>query len=112
LCTLCLAAFLAPGSVVADADANASTPIKLSTAQMDEITAGTGRENMGVNAWSALSAAGFNPGHLTASNQGVIDNAGFEGLIVPTRRTEPTPFDPPFDSVVLLPDAPGPFMHP
>ena len=88
LCTLCLAAFLAPGSVVADEDSDASTPIKLSTAQMDQITAGVGRlgrgNDFGAGAGSTgwfggppgtehgLFSAGFTPGDLNPNNPMVV----------------------------------------
>jgi hypothetical protein len=41
LCALCAAAFLLPGVVAADGNTQESTPIELSAAQMDQITAGS-----------------------------------------------------------------------
>ena len=41
LYVVCAAAFLTSGAVVADEDTNESTPIELSAAQMDQITAGS-----------------------------------------------------------------------
>lgn len=60
-------------------------PIELTTVQMDKVTAGTGRDNIALQPWSALFAAGFEPTHNSAADGGVIDNAGFMGVVVPRK---------------------------
>ena len=64
-------------------------PIELTAAQMDVITAGTGRDNVAEHAWAALFAAGLTPMHNAAADGGVIDHAGFNGVLIPLNPNKP-----------------------
>ena len=57
LFVMCAAAFLASGAAADDEDTNGNTPIELSAAQMDQITAGSGFNNAGAIAWFAGTAS-------------------------------------------------------
>ena len=85
LCALCAAALLTPGLVAADENTEESKPIELNEVQMDQVTAGTGRDNVALQPWPALFAAGFVPTHNGKADGGVIDHAGFVSVIVPRR---------------------------
>jgi hypothetical protein len=85
----CVAACLATGVVVADDEVDESKPIELTTSQMDQITAGTGRDNVAEHAWAALFAAGLTPMHNAAADGGVIDHAGFNGVLIPLNPNKP-----------------------
>ena len=85
LLVACAAACFATGTVVADDEVDESKPIELTTSQMDQITAGVGRDNIALQPWPALFAAGFVPTHNGAADGGVIDHAGFDGVAVPRR---------------------------
>ncbi|WP_170766022.1 hypothetical protein [Ruegeria lacuscaerulensis] len=62
-----------------------SAPKVLSDAELDNVVAGTGRDNVALQPWPVLSAAGFAPTHNGAADQGVIDKAGHLGVIVPRK---------------------------
>ena len=71
------------GIAVAD---EAKGPVMLTDAQMDNITAGVGLDNIAIGAWfPALFDAGFVPRNLVAAEQGVVDHAGFTKVTVPRR---------------------------
>jgi hypothetical protein len=84
--TLIIAAAVATmgmtGIAIAD---EAKGPTVMTDAQMENITAGTGRDNVGDEAWAALfDHTNFAPHHLPSSDGGVIDHAGFQGVLVPS----------------------------
>lgn len=58
--------------------------VLLSADEMDRVTAGVGRDNVGDEAWTALLDAGFSLHHNLNSDQGVIDQAGHVGVAVPS----------------------------
>lgn len=59
-------------------------PVVLTAAEMDRITAGVGRDNVGNEAWGALLDVGFSLHHNLNSDQGVQDHAGHIGVAVPS----------------------------
>lgn len=90
LLVACAAACFATGTVVADDEVDESKPIELTTSQMDQITAGVGRDNIAEHPWFlALFDAGLAPTHNSAADGGVIDHAGFLGVLVPVHPNKP-----------------------
>ena len=63
----------------------ADEPIELTADQMDRVTAGTGRDNIAPHAWDVLGPLGFLPTHNSAADSGVIDQAGFMGVLIPKK---------------------------
>ena len=83
--TLILAAVATAGLTGVAIAEGAKEPVVMTEAQMDQIVAGTGRDNIGDEAWAALFAhTDFGPRHLPSSDGGVVDQAGFNGVLVPS----------------------------
>lgn len=59
-------------------------PAPLTEAEMDQVTAGVGANNVAAEPWPALLEAGFTLNHNPNADQGVIDHAGKIGVAVPS----------------------------
>jgi hypothetical protein len=69
--------------------ASADEPIELTASQLDTVTAGTGRDNLAPHVWEILGPGGlgFYPTHNAAADSGVIDQAGFIGVLIPRKSS-------------------------
>jgi len=83
LLVACAAACFATGVVVADDEVVESKPVELTTSQMDQITAGVGRDNVAFQPWGALLDAGFTLNHNLNSDHNNSPNIEL-GVAVPS----------------------------
>lgn len=71
--------------------ASDQTPVELSAAQLDSITAGVGANNVAVKPWARLFANGFVPTHNVAAEAGAEHSGSLDGVAVPRKAPNGVP---------------------
>jgi hypothetical protein len=93
--TLIVAAAVATMGITGIAIADeAKGPVVMTDAQMDNITAGVGANNVAglPQPWGALAAAGFSPHHLPSADSGAAKADALGGVAVPSAVPHSVPF--------------------